>query len=74
MGDGPSVGSIIVFDNGQMYVEGDPHYDDYAYSNNSLAIYMDEGTMTFKVSFSQSQPRVIVTDNDDNILLVLTKP
>lgn len=70
MQDGPEVGSVIVFDNGQMYVEGDAHYNGYGYSNNSLAIYFEEGPMTVDVVFSEN--RVTVVDGDW-VLLSLEK-
>ena len=66
MQDGPEVGSVVVFDNGQMYVEGDAHYNYYGYSNNSLAIYFEEGPMTVDVVFSEN--RVTVVSEGSNLL------
>lgn len=70
MGDhGPTLGRIIVFaNNGEMYIEGDPHYDSYEWkpSERKLTLYIGDETMigTLDGGFATGDYAVFNMGND----------
>lgn len=72
---GPPVGAILVFgNNGEFYIEGDPHVESYSYSGNTLTIHLDEdGPMSGTLSISGKTATFVMDMGGQTATIILEK-